>query len=396
MIRFAPLLVLLICAGAASAEGAGDVLKLSPQLKSLKFAGDIRVREDYQSRKTVHNNDRSRARYRLRAGFEMEFPDQVFAAVRLGAGTGEQFSNNQTFSNLSSQKQIFVDQAYIRWMPHLADNLMVRLGGGKCTNWMWRVYSSDLIFDDDFNPESVQESVEWQAPFGVSLFANAMQLSAGEHANSARNQWAFSQQAGFEAKLPKELRFRTAAAYHKWSDENRDTFGQVGFNEGNRRNAAGTLLLNRFGVGEWTSELSGTSLHHPWRLQATLARNFRARGDRDGLALPAAVGNPLSGPAARDGYQFGAVLGRIKKQGDWELGLFKKYAQTDVTVADVSDSDFGPGGTNRVGGIGWLTYAIRDWMSARAKAFATKVIDFGLQPTAADENRFQLDLQVNF
>jgi len=254
---------LLLSAGFAAAADVDDVLKLSPQLKSLRFGGDLRIREDYQSRKTARSNDRSRARYRLRAGFEMEFPDELMVGVRLGAGTGEQFSNNQTFSNLSSQKQIFVDQAYIRWMPKVSDNLMLRLGGGKCTNWMWRVYSSDLVWDDDFNPESLQESVEWQAPFGVSLFANALQMATGEHANSGRNQWAFSQQAGFEAKMPHELRFRSAAAYHKWSDENRDTFGQIGLNEGNRRNAAGNLLLNRFGVAEWTSELSGSIRQRP-------------------------------------------------------------------------------------------------------------------------------------
>ncbi|MBI5200068.1 MAG: putative porin, partial [Elusimicrobia bacterium] len=353
-------------------------------------------REDAESRKTVQKNDRSRIRYRLRTGIEMELPDDITAVVRLGAGTGEQFSNNQTFANLSSQKGIFVDQAYMRWLPQVSDNLMLRLGGGKTTNWFWRTYSSDLIWDDDFNPESFQESVEWLAPLGVSVFANAMQMVTGEQSNNARNQWAFSQQAGFETRLPFNMRLRTAAAYHKWSDENRNTFGQVGLNEGNRRTAAGNILLNRFGVGEWTTEISGWAGQFPIRTQATLARNFRARGDRGGTVLPTTVAQPLTGPAANDGYQFGVILGRVKKQGDFEIGVFKKYAQTDVTVADVADSDFGPGGLNRVGGIGWVSYGIRDWMSARAKYFSTKVIDFQFQPTAADENRLQLDLQLSF
>jgi len=382
--------------GHAMAADVNDVIKLSSHLKTLKFAGDFRMREDAESRKTAQKNDRSRIRYRLRAGVEMELPDDILAVIRLGAGTGEQFSNNQTFSNLSSQKGIFVDQAYMRWLPQVSDNLMLRLGGGKATNWFWRTYSSDLIWDDDFNPESLQESVEWLAPLGISVFVNAMQMVTGEQSNNARNQWAFSQQAGFETRLPFNTRLRTAAAYHKWSDENRNTFGQVGLNEGNRRTAAGNILLNRFGVGEWTTELSGWAGQFPVRAQATVARNFRARGDRGGAAAPTKVSDPLTGPAARDGYQFGVILGRAKKQGDVEVGLFKKYAQTDVTVADVSDSDFGPGGLNRVGGIGWVTYAVRDWMTARVKGFATKVIDFQLLPTAADENRLQLDLQISF
>ncbi len=372
-------------APAARAADANDVLRFSPQLQSLKFGGDLRLREEKIDRHQGGSTDRNRLRYRLRAGIEMGLPDDVMAAVRLGAGTGEQTSNNQTFDNLGQQKQIFVDLAYMRWLPSLSDNVMLRLGGGKTPNWLWRINSSDLLWDDDFNPEGFQESVEWLAPAGVSVFANLMQMVADEDAGRAQNQWLFSYQGGLETRLPWETRLRTALAYHKWSDENHSNFGpQIGVNDGNRRaGAAPGTLVNRFGVGEWTSELSGWAGKVPVRAQLTLARNFRARGD-------------LAGPTAADGHQFGFIVGRAKLQGQWELGLFRKYAQTDVSVADVADSDFGEGGTNRQGGIFWVGYALRDWASARAKYSVTDVIDTQFAPGDKPVDRLQFDVQIAF
>ncbi|MBI5200775.1 MAG: hypothetical protein HY925_04230, partial [Elusimicrobia bacterium] len=42
----------------AMAADVNDVIKLSSHLKSLKFSGDLRIREDAESRKTVQKNDR--------------------------------------------------------------------------------------------------------------------------------------------------------------------------------------------------------------------------------------------------------------------------------------------------------------------------------------------------
>ena len=123
---------------------------------------------------------------------------------------------------------------------------------GRMPNNLWRQYSSDLLWDEDFNPEGLAEGGEWLFPgAGVSVFANALQMVADEDSNTGRAQWVFSEQAGFETQLPFESRLRLAAAYHKWSDENRSDFGQtaVGVTQnGNRR--VGNTLVNRFGVGE--------------------------------------------------------------------------------------------------------------------------------------------------
>jgi hypothetical protein len=382
--RLPLILSLALLPAAAKAVDVADQLKLAAHIETLRFAGDFRLRYETFDRKQPRVNDTNRFRYRLRFGMEAALPRQVTAAVRLGAGTGEQFSNNQTLDNLSSQKSLFVDQAYLRWAPSLLEDGKVWLLGGKSVNQFWRPYSADLIWDDDFNPEGFQQGAEWLAPGGVSLFFNALQMVADYDADRYKNQWLFSEQVSAETKLPWETRIRSGVAYHKWSDEQLSSFNQVGVNVGNRRTGASPgILSNRFGVGEWTTEFGAWAGKTPVSLQATLARNFRALGS-------------VAGPKARDGYQYGVIVGKAAEAKTWEVGLFKKYSQMDVTVADVADSDFGDGGTNRVGGIFWATYAPTSWSSVRAKYFTTKTIDLNLSPGASGINRLQLDVLVKF
>lgn len=389
---FAALTALL----AIPASAQQDKLKLSETIQSMKFAGDLRLRDEAFSRRGAGQTDRARLRFRLRFGSEIQLPENLAAIIRLGSGTGEQVSTNQSFDNLSSQKELWIDLLNLRWKPKLHDDATTTLAAGRMANPLWRVYSSDIVWDDDFNPEGFGESIEWAfAGPGLSVFANGLQGVADEDSSSGKNQWFFSQQLGFEKTLPLDSRVRLAGAYHKWSDENRSSFGQAAVQNGNRRLANGALAA-KFGVGEVTGQLSTRIGSLPVKLQGTMIRNFRqVHNDR------------IQGPVGRDGYQFGLIAGSAKKQGQWEAAYFKKYSQIDATVADVADSDFGDGGTNRVGHIAWIAYNPRDWMQLKVKGFVTDALDrsfptvAGVTPTAATNldkavNRLQLDLSVKF
>lgn len=382
MLAAAVLLLLAAPQARAVAPNIVDQLKLSEYVQSLKFGGDFRLRDEYFDRRSPGTTNRHRQRYRLRLGAEILLPHDLLTYLRLASGQGEQVSTNYTFDNLSQQKEIWIDQIYLKWGPKLTNTITGFVAGGKMQNFLWRTYSSDILWDDDFNPEGLYQGGEWIVAEDASVFVNAVQMLVDEDSNTPREQWSFSQQAGFETRLPWETRLRLAAAYHKWSDENRSTFGQRVVLEGNRRTAAG-ILVNRFGVGEVTGQLSGWAGRLPLAAQATIIRNLRARDD-------------LAGGRTQDGYQFGLVVGKAKTAGTWEAAWFKKYSQTDATVADVADSDFGDGGTNKTGHIWWLAYAPLDWLIARAKFFSTKTIDAGLAPGARDVNRFQLDFSLKF
>ena len=161
-----------------------DKLKLSDTIQSIKFSGDLRLRDDMSAKRGAGQNNRGRLRYRLRFGPEIELPENLTAIIRLGSGTGEQVSTNQSYDNLSGQKALWIDLMYLKWKPTLNDNATTSLHAGRMTNPLWRTYSSDIVWDDDFNPEGFGESAEWLfSDFGLSVFANGLQAVADEDSN---------------------------------------------------------------------------------------------------------------------------------------------------------------------------------------------------------------------
>lgn len=379
---------LLWLSGAAPvlAEPSWEKIKLAEHIDSVKFSGDLRLRHDASFKRGQGTTDRSRFRFRLRVGTEIKLPRALSVFFRLASGTGDQTGTNQSFDNLSSQKAIWIDNAYVRWEPKMRENGKAFLSGGRMAQPLWTIYSSDLIWDADVAPEGFGQGIEWSFPSaGLTLFTNTMQMAADEDSDTPKNQWVFSEQAGFETPLPLKTRLRMAAAYHKWSGENRSTLSPALAQDGNRRTAASTsgVLLNRFGVGELTTQLSGAVAKIPVALQATLARNLRARGD-------------LPGPRAWDGYQAGVIVGKAAAENSWEAAYFKKYAETDAAVADVADSDFGDGGTNRKGHIFWAAYSPKEWLQVKFKGFVTETVHTRFAPGDKAVNRFQTDLSLKF
>ena len=380
----AALAAILLSAAPMTSHAQVDKLKLSDAIQTLTYSGDLRLRNDIRGRRGLNQNNVSQQRYRLRFGMEAALPDDMTAGFRLASGTGEQVSANQSGGKLGSQKGIFIDTAFLKWKPTVHENATVSLQGGKMINPLWRTYSSDVVWDDDFNPEGVGESAEWLFPdAGLLVFANGLQMVTDQDSNSGKNQWEFSGQVGAETPLPFETRLRVAAAYHKWSDEGRSSLNQVATQDGNRR--AGGVLLNRYGVGEITGQLTGWAAGLPVNVQGTVIRNLRAVNN-----------TAITGPVARDAYQAGVIVGAAKAKGTWEAAYFKKYAQNDATVADVADSDFGDGGLNRKGHIVWVAYSPRDWMQLKAKAFITDTLDRTFAPGDKAVNRLQTDVTIKF
>lgn len=369
--------------GAAAAAGADAAqLKLADWVENATLSGDMRIRHEDFEKKTPGQVDRSRQRFRLRLAAEFTLPNSVKAKLRLASGTGEQQSTNQSFDNLSSQKSLWIDRAYVTWNPRP----FAELSAGKMKNPLWRTYSSDAVWDDDFNPEGFGQSFEFLLPSETRLFANGLQLMADEDSGTNNDQWTFSQQAGVDVMLG-DVRVRAAAAYHRWQFATAGSYGHTAPNEGNRRAGATAanppgVLANEFGVGEWTTELGLWAGPLPVSIQGTYLKNFLHRA-----ALT---------PKEDIGYQVGARLGKASAPGTWEAAYFFKWVETDATVADVADSDFGDGGTNRRGHIGWIGYSFNPSMSMKAKYFITRTINESLAPNADDIDRLQLDLQVKF
>ncbi|MFH1024204.1 MAG: putative porin [Planctomycetota bacterium] len=360
---------------------AASALEFKPNdwLEGLKLKGDIRMRgESFFKDYNQGQLDRQRLRYRLRYGAEYTLPDNVLLGFQLASGTGEQVSTNQSFDNLASQPAIWIDLAYVNWKPRDGISLSV----GRMKNPFWMPYSADLVWDGDFNPMGMAESAEYLlAAANVRLFGTMLQMVADEDSGSTQEQWLFSEQIGAEVKLPAELRLRLAGSIHSWINERDGTFSQNATNEGNRRTTAG-VLDNEFNVMQWDLELARYFNDIPFSLQGTYVKNL----------------NALEQSLKEDtGYQTGLIVGKAgAKDRSWEAAYFYKHAETDCTVADVSDSDFGDGGTNREGHILWVAYSPRTWLQLKIKYFMTEVVEETLSPSKDDIDRLQLDMQVNF
>jgi hypothetical protein len=338
---------------------AEPTVSFSKWLKEVKFSGDLRLRQEYFDRKTDGQIDRSRQRFRLRINSDWMLPSNWMVRFAVASGTGEQVSTNQSFDNLGSEKEIWIDKAYAAWQPCRE----AKLTGGKMDSPLWRPYTADLLWDVDFNPEGFGQNVETKIG-SVKIFVNALQMSVDEDsgANTATgekaDQWEFSEQAGVETRLLGAT-IKAAAANHYWKNENQGTLSQVTINDGNRRTAGG-VLLNNFNVNEYSGEVSLTVCRLPVSLQGSIINNRGARSD---------LGSRLN-----DGYQAGTIVGKAKERNTWEAAYFNKWLQQDATVADVADADFGDGGTNRKGHIYWVAFAPHNWMVIQLKHYDVDVL----------------------
>jgi len=350
-------------------------------VESLSLQGDLRLRHETFNHKSGGAAARQRQRLRLRIGSTIRLPQNLSIGLRLASGTGEQGSANQSFDDAAGQKGIWLDRAFLQWSPCASEGRRCSLTAGKMENPLWRIYSSDILWDKDVSPEGLGQSVEWSGE-GGAFFLNAMQAPVDEDSGDEADQWLLAGQAGGELGLAHGIRFRAAAALYHWINERMSDFGQPTTNEGNRRITGTNTLANEFSICELTGQLSAEAAGVPFRLQGTYIINTAAS-----MGLR---------PKENTGYQVGAILGMAKKPGSWETAYFYKFSRTDAAVADLADSDFGDGGTNRKGHILWAAYNIQDWLRVKAKFNSTEVISNALPPGEDDINRGQVDLSVKF
>ncbi len=321
----------------------------------LTFGGDLRLRQE--SFLIPGADDRHRQRMRLRFGVKAEM-DKWMATFRLASGTGEQTSTNQTFSNGWNQKNIYIDQAYVTYKG----GDLFKVHAGKQENPFWRLYSSDLIWDGDLNPEGFSEQASYDVNDIVNVFGNFMQAPVNEISTSKKDPWLFGNQIGVRTKLGGGVRWNLAVANYNVTNETQSVLHSTGAfdstviqGDNTRVNGQGTRLAGEFNMLHLMTEVGFQALV-PMRVQADFVRNVdskRANG-------------------FDTGYQFGLIVGSAKTAGQTEGGVFHKYSEANATLSDFADSDWGNGGTNRKGYIFWLAHAFTDFFTLQTKYFITE------------------------
>jgi len=382
---------LLVDKGTITKEEAASIqaTKLTKGVDRITLGGDLRLRHESfmnDSEIAARNRDRHRQRFRLRVGSTIKV-DRFLVGIQLASGTGEQTSTNQSFDNLFSQKSIWIQQAYLQWKAAQ----WLALTAGKMPNPFFRSYSSDVVWDDDVTPEGFAESLTFKLTDTIVVFVNAGQFILDEDAADNNDQWLFGEQVGTQIGLGKNTNFTLAGAFYNFKNATEGNFGQVTPQEGNTRlpptppaTAPTNILVNNYRVLDVTAQLAMKVGDLPIALQGDYVKNLAdTTTDKD------------------TGYQAGVILGKASDPQTWEVAYFYKLLETDATVADLADSDFGNGGTNRKGHIVWVGYSPTKVTQAKVKYFMTELEDETLPPglaagTRDDIDRLQVDFSIKF
>lgn len=385
-----PLEDLLFEKGVITKEEAASVQKkkFSSLIDRITFSNDFRLRHEsfFQDSGAA---DRHRQRFRLRLGADVKL-DTITVGIRLASGTGEQVSTNQSFDNLSSQKALWIDRAYLRWQGESARWLT--LTGGRMPNPFFTVYSSDAVWDEDFNPEGVAENLTFKAG-GTELFLNMAQIVLDEDSGGRpdTDQWLFGQQVGVKAKPFGDVNTALAVSYLNAVNAKNNSFGQSAVQFGNSRvpvaTGTPTVLVNDYNVVNVTALVGVKVLSLPVSLMGDYVTNTANTIDSTGAETE------------NSGYQVGTIVGKASDPQTWEMAYFYKQVGTDATLADIADSDFGTGGTDRKGHIVWAAYNPNKALQVKMKYFKTELENDQATPSSSSPahiNRLQADVSVKF
>lgn len=311
--------------------------------QSLTWSGDLRLRHEAFWREDAP--DRNRERIRLRAGVKAKVAAPLELGARFATGAPlDPISTNQTLTHVFDKKPVFIDQAYARYstasLP-ARPRVPVTVVAGKFE--IPFAYGS-LVWDGDVTMEGIAAGItprtgriEW------SLLGGAFpveEISNGEDPTLVAGQlgaaWAAATQDGSHAPL----KLRAAAAYYDFVnlDEGLPTAGGDSFGNSAMTNGEGTtsFLARDFDELDLMAEISSSLLAEPFRVFAEYVRNTSPGGDDEG-------------------YQVGARWGRTDEPLDVEIGAFYQRLEADAVLGRFTDSDFGTGGTDQEGVVGWIT-----------------------------------------
>lgn len=160
---------------------------LEDALGRFRWTGDVRVRgESYFQNYSGCTlcNDRSRARIRVRFGFEGKLNDDFIAGVALASGTlGDPTTTNESLTNNFDRKTIALDRGYITYNP-IAARWFSATAGKFAFTWA----RTSVTFDPDINPEGFVEKFNHDfesVPLVKNVNVQFMQLLYNEVAGTS-------------------------------------------------------------------------------------------------------------------------------------------------------------------------------------------------------------------
>jgi hypothetical protein len=365
-------------------------------------------------------------RLQAHIGMDVKLGDTITAGVRIGSGgDNNPVSTTQTLGGGLIKKDIWLDQAWIRWQP--MNDLSVTAGRMPDP-----FVVTDLIYSTELNFDGIASHGELPISDDFTSFATVggfpIQYTGGTTGNEAPaealsnqkysdDRWMSAAQFGFKWKFADDASWKFALAYY-YFDRMRGQLSEpckiyTGINYCSTDDTApdymqwgNTVFLLRDIVPDPSSpdnyaqpQFVGLAYNYhiadvvnkidfkigetPMEIQAEYERNMayheRDAFDRypDGLGIPvnnyqgstgdnSTTGPYKSGPV---GWLVRGIIGTPQPMAanEWNIALGYKYLQPDAMLDGLTDQNFHLGGTNAKGFILTADYGIapRTWLSAR-------------------------------
>lgn len=371
-----------------------------PDLQAINDAGGVVEGEGVPTLNTT--NDFGRSLYRARLGVKARVADTVEFGLRLAAGRDRSpISTNALLGEYFQKDGLWIDRAYLSVRP--LDELT--LTGGRMPN---PFFSTDLVWDEDINPEGVAANLRVPVTGDVRVFATAgaFPLESRQTNVVDLERWMWGAQAGGEVKAG-DLSFKAGVAYYDYRN-------MEGIKNAQDSRLTDYTALSVVGIGnskfnirnDATTQLIGLSSDFDV-LNVTASIGYRMFGDVEmrltgdfarNLAFDAEAIAALESSSADPGdtaWQVRFDLGTpvMADFGDWFVAGAYKRLETDSVLDIFTDSDFGAGGTDLEGyvleggfGLYRNTWLGARWLSADAIDRAALVPVYGADILMIDLN----------
>ena len=361
--------------------------KESPLPDSLKWAqninlfGDFRYRYDRLDQEGKPVRDRNRIRARL--GLAAKINDEWDVGMRLATSEkGNPVSGNQTLSQSSSDKAIWLNTAFLNYHPTAVKGLGVT--AGKMEVPFYTVGRNQLIWDGDLTPEGGAVRYAWSVSKQTKVTLNGGGFWIAENA-AAKDPALWGLQGYVEQALGGPSSITAGASYYtygnlkgysnlkrEWDPTSNDFFGNssIGGSSG--------VFANGYDLVEVFAEF-GTKVS----------------------ALPVSVfGSWVTNTAAESGYEdtgwlVGFKVNKATNPGTWEFGYDYRDLGTDAVVGQFSEDDF-IGGTGGRGHKFVFAYQLAKNVQAVGSYWLDKITRPGTTSSNDDYSRFFADVVVKF
>lgn len=350
-----------------------EVPKPESSLPKLKFAGDIRIRNQIEKK----GDDQARPSNRIRArfGVAVDIQKDLKAEIRLATATGYR-STNQSLGDSSEpgsrRRFIGLDLAYGKWSPLP----FFTLYGGRFPQIHYAVGGSEMLLDDDLSLEGGGFVSEYE--FLKEFFVFGLAGSAFIRENYDQY---YSQELGDNM-----LNFSQLGV--KWKRERWQWVLGAGFFNFTSVEGSNFVDLAVGGKANGNSEAAAGVVKYPFLPVELFTELKMPLGPLDVKLFAQQITN-REAPEKNLGLWTGIEVG----QKSWDMAAAYTSVGADSTLALFTASDIGDGVTDVHGWLGRARWKFAKNMSVRLSQWVHRTDMTGLNK---EYRRTNLDLSASF